>query len=299
MINTRGLAMLLVALAVVAVACACNRPADPVRGAEKSHLQKPDRDAEEHSRWVLQDEGQAIAKALEVFGISAAEAQQVEAQVVTLDDDNTPFLHGQITKRPLWLITISKYGLRPQSAPVGERDLYERTFDVLLDPRDGKLLKIISRWPEGAPPESAPEPRAAFAEQCFADSGLEIYHCFPDFSPKITFLEAIDAIYTRRSEPRAAKQIVAHYVVQSSMGRDPQQVWAITLRGIPPIRAAYPGVSIAARDHMRHIVDAESGKWLGAGTSPQPEGPPVPEQENGEGESADTPPEDEPSPYRP
>ncbi len=268
-----------------------------ITGASSTHgMSQPDgqeKVADERRDWLLKTSKDAITQALGIFGISAAASQGVEARVIILDEDKTPFLHKQITKRPLWRISVHKYRLRLKSAATDENDLYERTFDLFLDPRDGKLLKIISRWPQGVP-ESAPEPRAAFAEQCFRDSGREKYHSFPDTPPKINFLNALNAVNASGAigcNPLIAKQIVAHYVIRSKMGREPQPVWAITLRGIAPFEAAYPGVPVAARDHMRHIIDARTGKWLGAGTSPQPEEPVV---QSGEAKSVGREGEDAP-----
>ncbi|HWL93380.1 MAG TPA: hypothetical protein VNT79_07580 [Phycisphaerae bacterium] len=219
-------------------------------------------------------EGQsrAIAEALEVFGIRDSDSVSAEARVVTLSEDKTPFLHDQITNRPIWQVTIADYRLKLRSAPEGHEDSISRTFDVLIDPTGNRLLKITSRWPEGYK-ESAPEPRAAFAEDRFRDSGREVYHGFPDPPPAVNFLQALNIIYTTAADPYDAKQIVAHYVARSTLGRKPQDVWAINLRGITPFESSYPGVLECARDHKRHIVDAKSGKWLFASTSPQPETP--------------------------
>jgi hypothetical protein len=243
-------------------------------GSDNPNLKNSESGGNGRLQWVVRDGGQAIARALELSGISAAASHAAEAHVVMMDEDKTPFLHGQVTNRPIWRVTISNYRIRLPSALPGDADRYERTFDILLDPRNGGLLRISSRWPVSAPPESAPEPRAAFAEQCFRDSGNERYHSFPDAPPKVSFLDALEVIYLDGvGNPLIASQILAHHIMRSSMGRKPQQVWAVTLRGVPPIRTAYPGVPIAARDHMRYIVDANTGKWLFMTTCPQPEEP--------------------------
>ena len=181
-------------------------------------------------------------------------------------------MSGQIVDRPIWHVVIADWKLQLKSAPADAVDRYTRTFDILLEPKDGKLLKILSRWPKGAPP-IAPQPAADSAAVQMKNAGLERYHAFPKTEPSISFLEALDVVLNDggRGNPLVAKQILAHYVVRSAMGREPKAVWAITLRGIPPFRAAYPGVPVDARNHVRHIVDAKTGKWLSAGTSPQPQ----------------------------
>jgi hypothetical protein len=116
-------------------------------------------------------------------------------------------------------------------------------------------------------------------------SGLEKYVGFPDVAPRVRLLQALEIVMKKGGgNPYLAKQIVAHYVMQTWMGGKPRAVWAITLRGIPPIEPPDPGVSVDALNHIRNIVDGETGKWLGAGTCPQPEtGAPPATAEGAEG----------------
>jgi hypothetical protein len=117
------------------------------------------------SDWALQNEEHAIAKAREIIGVSERDIRNVTAKLVTLaeHEDKTPFLHDQIIGRPIWQIVITKWKLRLTSAGPDEKDLYERTFDIFVDPKNGHLLKILSRWPKGVPP-IAPRPPANSAE---------------------------------------------------------------------------------------------------------------------------------------
>jgi hypothetical protein len=232
-------------------------------------------ESEDRSSWAVQNESQVIAKAREFLGVPHQDAPNVSAKLVTLADheDKTPFLHDQLIDRPIWQIVITKWRLRLKSATPKENDLYERTFDIFVDPRNGNLLKILSRWPKGVPP-IAPRPPAGSATEQIRNSGLETYFRFPNTQPAISFLDALDSILKHGGNPFVAKQILAHYVIQSEMGHKRRPVWAITLHGFPPFRArGGPGVPEDARNHMRHIVHAETGEWLGAGTSPQPIAP--------------------------
>lgn len=223
--------------------------------------------------WVVRNEEQAIAKAREIIGVSERDIPNVTAKLVTLaeHEDKTPFLHDQIIGRPIWQIVITKWKLRLPSAASDEKDLYERTFDIFVDPKNGHLLKILSRWPKGVP-QIAPRPPADSAEEQLKNAGLEKYHRFPERKPTINFIEALDVVLKKGfGSPLYSKQILAHYVVRSEMRREPRRVWAITLHGIPPFEAmGGPGVPEDARNHMRNIVDAETGKWLCGHTSPQP-----------------------------
>ncbi len=239
---------------------------------ERSQAQAKQARTDDRETWTIKTKEQATSRVRRILGLPDRSPLKLTAGLVTLKEDNTPFLNGQIVDRPIWQVVIADWKLQLKSAPADAVDCYARTFDALLDPKDGKLLKILSRWPKGVPP-IAPQPPADSAETQMNNAGLEKYHAFPETEPLISFLEALDVVLKDGGlgNPLVAKQILAHYVVRSAMGREPKAVWAITLRGIPPFRAAYPGVPVDARNHARHIVDAKTGKWICAGTSPQPQ----------------------------
>jgi hypothetical protein len=236
--------------------------------AQTQPVKKTGRDA-----WAIQTEPQAIAKAREIVGLPERSPARLSAELVTLAEDNTPFLRDQIVGRPIWHVVIAGWKLELKSARPGEEDQYSRAFDLLIDPANGRLLKASSRWPEGVPP-IAPEPSAQSAEEQMPRSGLEMYLGFPDAPPRVDLLRALDIVQQKgEGDPFLAKQIVAHYVVQTRMGGKARAVWAITLRGIGPIKPPPPGVSEDALNHVRNIIDGETGKFLGAGTCPQPDTP--------------------------
>jgi hypothetical protein len=197
---------------------------------------------------------------------------------VDVNDDNTPFLHRQINgKKNVWRVEIKNFRLKLKSVWPRYKDKYLRNFEVLVDPNTGHLLRIRSKF-DGYDPNMLPEPPAEVAEARIRGGGYEIYHGFPAEPPKISFLEALDAIGVH---PLSAKEIYALYVMESKMKSQPRPVWAITLRGIPPLRmvSVPPGVSqdklppIWQRNHFRYVVNAVTGKVLFASTSPQPMDP--------------------------
>lgn len=239
------------------------------RGAQNREQQKVMH--EDRKDWKVRDDGEALAQARQILGLAEKAPPRLSAALVTLAEDNTPFLNEKLVGRPIWHVVAVGWRLELPSAPEGAQDRLRRTFDVFLDPKDGALLKLASRWPEGVP-TIAPEPPATFAEEQMKRAGLEKYHGFLKSGPRVDFVRALDVVYKEGvGDPLAAKQIVAHCVMRSAMGQKPRAVWAITLRGIPPLKTAYPGVPIDARNHIRNIVDAKTGKWLSAGTSPQPQ----------------------------
>ena len=222
----------------------------------------------DYEKWSVQTERQAIVRVADGLGKKELAASECVADLVTLEVDNTPFLSHELVGRPLWQVEV-RLDLGLNSAPTAE--MSPRVFDVLVDPVDGRLLKIISRWPAGVP-MTAPMPSAPFAEQCLRRSGQERYLEFPLAPPRVSFLDALDIVYKKGvGNPLTAKQIMGQYVLRSKMGRGPKAVWAITLWGIPSLPLSRPNVPVDARNHVRNIVDATTGEWISAGTSPQPE----------------------------
>jgi len=199
-----------------------------------------------------------------------------------VNDDNTPFLHRQIKgKKNVWRIEIKNVRLKLKSVWPRYKDKYLRNFEVLVDPNTGHLLRFRSKF-DGYDPNMLPEPSAEVAEAQIRGAGYEIYHGFPSEPPKISFLEALDAIKAKGlTSPLLAKEIYALYVMESKMKSQPRPVWAITLRGIPPLHfiTVPPGVSpdklppIWLRNRFRFVVNAVTGKVLFANTWPQPINP--------------------------
>jgi len=197
---------------------------------------------------------------------------------VDVNDDNTPFLYRQIKgKKNVWRIEIKNVRLKLKSVWPRYKDKYLRNFEVLVDPNTGHLLRIRSKF-DGYDPNMLPEPTAEWAEARLRGAGYEIYHGLPDEPPEISFIQALNAI---GGHPLLAKEIYALYVMESKMKSQPRPVWAITLRGIPPLHfiTVPPGVSqdklppIWQRNHFRYVVNAVTGKVLFATTTPQPMDP--------------------------
>lgn len=223
----------------------------------------------------------------ELTGFGELESISKSFERVDINDDNTPFLHAQINgKKGVWRVEIKNVRLKLESAVSEFKDRYVRSFDVLIDPNTGHLLKITSAF-DGNDPNMLPEPPAIVAEAQIKNHGNEIYHGFPLEPPKISLLQALDAILREGvGSPFLAKEIYAVYVMESRMrgyksGWEPRPVWAITLRGIPrrPLKGKPPSlhdtpdeelVPAWQRNHMRNVVDARTGKVLFATSCPQP-----------------------------
>ncbi len=226
----------------------------------------------------LPDQQSAIVRARAIMGIPARVEVDAQAELVTLESDDTPYLADRFVGRPIWHVTLSDVKIELASTPEGfAPDPYRRVFDVLLDPDKGQVLKIASRWPEGVPP-IAEKWSAESAARGLGASGGEVWHAFPDSGPVTTLFQAIDEMQTNGDGgPQAAPQIVAHYVLMSRINwSTPKPVWSIHLRGTPPLVIhLYPGASPDLRgpNHCRVVVDDATGKELFFTTSPLPDRP--------------------------
>jgi hypothetical protein len=264
-------------LAAAALAGRCDERSARTEGSAPPPVQGRDGAAEGPKIMVNQQriatEAEAVQRALQLTGFDALPDVEARAERVIVADSQTPFLAKQIVGRPAWRVELAKVSLVLRSAVAGFQDRYRRRrFSVLLDEENGKLLEITSKY-AGPAPEMRPEP-SAFAAEAQLSAEKEIYLGFPDHDPKVRFLGALDAILAGGiGSPFYAKEIDGVYVSHSEMGSSPRDVWVITLRGLPPIPAhgrAADTVPAWQRNHMRNIVDADTGKVLSATNSPQP-----------------------------
>ncbi len=220
----------------------------------------------------LTNEDEAIERALELTGFDELSDVKTSAERVTIRQDDTPFLWRTIVGRLAWRVKIEQVSLQLPSATPGFKDEYQRTFQVQLDANTGTLLGITSKY-DGKAPDMRPAPSAQVAEDQLRPEE-EMYHQLPDVDPKLRLLDALDVVLAKGiGSPFVAKEIHAVYVMHSRMGSDQRAVWAITLRGLPPMQAHGPyadSVPAWQRNHMRNVIDAMTGESLFATNSPQP-----------------------------
>lgn len=225
---------------------------------------------EDRSQWAVRDEVEAIRHTEQLLGLPVAATLPSQSRLITLAQDNTPFLSEKVVGRSVWHVVVGEFKLTVESNGVKSEDQYTRTFDVLLDPRNGASIRVSSRLPDGVHPLPR-EATATVATEQLMNRGDERYHSFVGGSPQISFYEALASLYENEVNPLEAKIIVAQFVSWSMMGREPKDVWAVTLRGIHPMRSAYDNVPAEARNHMRYIVDPKIRNWICGTTTPQPE----------------------------
>ncbi len=212
---------------------------------------------------------QAVDRAIKLLGAPRKLASTAEAELVILETDDTPFLHEQVVGRPLWEVVIPKWKLKFKSAK-GVEDAFERTFDVLVDPENGNVLRVASRWPQGVAGEPPDLPAQSAEDQMWATS-KEKYHSFPDEAPRISFAQALEVVYGQGvGNPLVAKRITGRYVVLSGSRGEPSPVWAITLEGVHIASPGFLGLRPRPSKRIRNNVDARTGEWLGASNFPLP-----------------------------
>lgn len=220
----------------------------------------------------------AVMEACAITGLGSE--YHPSATLVVMEKDTTPFLSERMSEKVAWKITMRDWKIVLPGLAPRYKDWYTRVLDVFVDPMTGQFLKASTRWPEGEAP-IAPEPDAESGAQQMLAAGKEKYHGLVTERPAISFFDAIGIMEKQGGNPRAAKQIVAIYVVWSVMDREPMPMWVITLRGVPPIqpRGGGPnhGVHEDLRNHFRYVVDPINRSLAYGSTAPQPDRPrPIP-----------------------
>ena len=213
----------------------------------------------------------AEARSAKLTGLNTL-TTTVDARRVTVTDERTPFLWRRFAGQPAWRVDYGDVRLRFQSAAPGFVDRYRRTFSVYLTESTGQLISVSSRF-DGHDPDLR-EPASAEAAESQLRAEDEIYHDLPAREPKLTFLMALEVVLNKGiGSPFLAKEIYGNYVVHSR-GQSPRRaVWVVSLRGLPPLAAhgaAADSVPVWQRNHMRNVVDDETGANLFATNSPQP-----------------------------
>ncbi|GMV96053.1 MAG: hypothetical protein HRF43_08465 [Phycisphaerae bacterium] len=186
--------------------------------------------------------------------------------------DILPFCPGLARGNPVWKVYFDGGSLVLKSGMPGYQDRYrdQRKFIVLLDESMSKVLSIRSEF-KGATGDMRPEPCIALPENG------ESYTGPPDVEPKLTFIDAVDAVLSKGiGSPYLAKEIYGSYVMYSKPGSDARPVWVITLRGLPPIPSygrppGAPEPPAWMRNRRRNVVDAMTGEVLFATNTPLPD----------------------------
>lgn len=215
----------------------------------------------------------AVETACESLGLEFVEQLDITARPMQLSDESMPFLRDQLARKSTWRIEFSDIDLAEATGRPSLANQYIRHLVVVLAPDTGHVLSITSTWPHSVA-RISPYPSLQEEEQQLRARDIR-YSGLPAKEPRVTLFEALDSddvIFWSKH----VKQIHACYVVESTIKYENRHVWVIQLRGFPPfVPPVPPGADPASipanqRNHIRNVVDAQTGEWLGAGTAPQP-----------------------------
>jgi len=235
------------------------------------------------------DNAQAIQKALTVTGLAGMEQVQIAAKQENLQEaDKLPFLN--MAGDCLWrvsLLDIKPIVRKPAKGKEWGRPWYREdggapveleqvhSLDVLINKASGKIIKVSSPFVSGYP--------SKFSDEESLRAEGKQYVGLPDVPPKISLMEALQATFEGLGDTPAAKQIEASYVLyttdipSSSCHDSPCPVWAIILKGVPPLMWSITPVAPGEDGkpagpppylNMRHLVNAVTGEWMGASSIP-------------------------------
>lgn len=204
---------------------------------------------------------EALAQALKITGfkgkmtVELATAEEIVRKVV-ITDDETPFFSDRINGHRLWQITFDSVDLRSDLSRSRRPSKWPlKSFDVLLDPETGQVLRIHAGYADKEDGVMS-EPPAKLAEELLRESG-EIYHDIPRMYSDITFFHAARAAIG--CSPWSAKEIFAQYVLHSKGDASPKPIWCITCRGIKRVQFTNWG---KGSTRERCVVDASTSEWM-------------------------------------
>ncbi len=162
-------------------------------------------------------------------------------------------------------------GLYPQEDKVCVRNLL-----VVVRPASGEVLEAVFDDPK-AVVSPTPEPSLESFRRQLAGSGERWLGITNDPLDRDLRAALLTVARDMGGTAEAARIIIRPIwwacAREKSPFRAPRSVWSIDLRGTTPPPPDRPEWPIEARNHIRHIVDATTNKWLMATSVPQPDPP--------------------------
>jgi len=210
------------------------------------------------------DKQSAITKACEYLGVTwekgenTIDKSQVNAEIVVLENDQTPFLHDQINGRPIWKVMFKDIRLSTPIDMSNPTKEYHRDFVALIDPENDCLLKIYSTRPGK---NYVDEPAIDKEERKIKGLGEE-YLGFPSYKKEMLPLLRV----VKDGWPPVFNDMYASLV--NLKKRDSiYTVWAITHNVVPSAKMVKgmkgaKGLDEYKLSNMRHVCDAVTGEVL-------------------------------------
>ncbi|RLD06312.1 MAG: hypothetical protein DRI32_02815 [Chloroflexi bacterium] len=219
----------------------------------------------------------ALERALAYTGLeqtmdtSGIKAEQV-AKLVIAKDSTTPFFSEMIDGQEVWCVTFPDVKLDLEGwYPSVIANQCPKTFEVLIEPTTGALLRVLA-WCETGRSDMRLEPPADYAEESIRWSG-DVYDDVVAKPPQVSLFEALGAAVL--SSPVTAKELHAVCVLYTEGGRKDCPVWAITGRDVPIIELGGPfgndpenRLKRPKRGRTRSLIDATDGSFIQAVSRP-------------------------------
>ena len=201
------------------------------------------------------------------LGIRSFRKSDVTSGKVSFRRRSVPFLRREIMGRSVYRVVFHNVALSKGA----NANRFVTTLVAFVSASTGRLLKVTSVWPKACP-RIADQPGCAEEERQLGD---ERYISFPDERPVVSL---IDALQKTPHWSTQVKQVHAIRVLHSCSQHNKRAVWVIYLRGtsVNPLKDHMDPQGKMADDafnHMRNLVDSQTGEWLWADTFPQPPGP--------------------------
>jgi hypothetical protein len=215
---------------------------------------------------------EAVRSAAAGIGLRDYKMADVKAEISDLSHESLPFLSKQLFGLETWRIEFNSLPFDDVNRQSEISNPNISRLVVFLAPESGQVMKVVSVWPDSVP-RIADYPACVEEQRQMGDA--DRYTGLPIEAPKITLMEAITKCVPWSD---GVKQIYACYVIHTSANHTAKPVWIVQLRGIQQIPFSIPGgvegnIPEDAGNHLRNIIDAQTGEWLGADTVPQPAGP--------------------------
>lgn len=207
------------------------------------------------------------------LGLKDLGGVSVQATRERFPDGVVPSLGQNLAGRTAWKVSFEGVDLAKACAEPALRNRHIRRITAYLSPESGQVVSVLSEWPTEVA-RTADYPPVESEERQLKAAGVT-YTGLPTEAPAVSLFEALaneDVVFWSPD----VKQIRACYVRETSPTHSDRPVWVVQLWGFEPFEVSAPrgvgrdAVPEDARNHIRNVIDARTGEWLGADTIPQP-----------------------------
>ena len=215
---------------------------------------------------------QAVAAAAADIGLKMYDARSVVVSKAAFGDESVPFLRESLKGKSVYRVVFKNIELAEASGNDEAFNSFIQTLVAFVSIETGRVVKVSSAWPVKCD-RIADVPTCAEEERQLGDS--ERYVKLAEKPPRTTLVKAITE---SRPWSQNVMQIHAYHVLHTCNGHKNRPVWIVQIRGVEaiPTRARIdPNREMPddAFNHLRNVIDSDTGEWLWADTIPQPAGP--------------------------